>query len=247
MNTVKVFFISAFILFMAIFSCSKEKLNTPPEVRFLQPAGNLLIEKDTVLNFLVEAGDKDGTIKQVAFLVNDYIVQWNHYPPYEYVWYDAKVDNPGVYSIKAIARDDMDATSTAEIRIEIYDFREQLLGDFQFTVVRAHWVIGGEITYDTLNYQGVVRRFEETDNDDNLFVDDDPTENPNQKVTIQFLPDKKITSIIDHEGVLMPKSGYHYTHTGSFIHPDTLVFYVGGLGGLGGGSAYSVTGSRLEE
>lgn len=246
MNTTKAFSIAAFFLFLALFSCNKEQVNSPPEVRFIQPAGNLLIEKDTVLKFLVEADDQDGEIKQVEFLINDYIVQWNHTPPYEYVWHDAKVDNPGVYSIKATAYDDEDATSTAEIEIEIYDYRASFLGDYQFTIITRHWQIGGPTTFDTAYYPGLVRRFVIEDNNDNLFVGDDPNENPNQKITIQFLANRKITSIINSEGTLTTKSGYHYFHSGSFIHPDTLEFFVGGLGGLGQGYDYSVRGFRMK-
>jgi len=246
MNTVKALQIVSFLMFMALFACNKEKSNVPPSIHFMQPAGNLIIEKDTVINFLVEATDPDGEIKQVVFLINDYIVQWNHMPPYEYQWYDAKLENSGIYSIKAVAHDNEDATSSAEIQIEIFDFRNIYFGNYHFTIITSFWVLGGQTTYDTSEYLGLVRRFALEDNEDNLFVNDDPNENPNQKITIQFLPDRKITSIINSEGILTPKSGYHYYHYGNFIHPDTLVFSVGGLGGLGYGYGYSVSGFRVE-
>ena len=105
-------------------------------------------------------------------------------------------------------------------------------------------MLGQPTTYDTSYYNGVIRRYELVDSENDMFSDNDSNENPNEKITIEFIKKGKITSLINENGVLIPKAGYHYSHIGEFIHVDTINFNIGGLGGLGGGWAYEVKGIR---
>lgn len=74
--------------------------------------------------------------------------------------------------------------------------------------------------------------------------DNDSEENPNEKITIEFVPNAKITTLIDEDGILTPKYGYHYAHSGGFVNIDTIAFHIGGPGGLGGGWSYNIKGIR---
>lgn len=125
------------------------------------------------------------------------------------------------------------------------DFRIQYTGDFNFRVITMFWMMGQPTTYDTSFYNGVIRKYELADSESDLYSENDSEEkSPNEKITIEFAPNAKITSLIDEDGTLTPKSGYHYHHEGGFVHADTIKFYVGGFGGLGGGWNYTVLGIR---
>ena len=128
--------------------------------------------------------------------------------------------------------------------IRINDFREKYYGNFYFKIITESWMLCQPTTYDTSYYNGVIRRYELVDSENDMFSDNDSNENPNEKITIEFIKKGKITSLINENGVLIPKAGYHYSHIGEFIHVDTINFNIGGLGGLGGGWAYEVKGIR---
>jgi len=99
-------------------------------------------------------------------------------------------------------------------------------------------------TYDTSYYNGVIRRYELSDSKNDLYADDDSGENPNKKITIEFKQDTKITSLLNIDGSLVYRFGYHYSHYGKFTDSDTIIFSVSGLGGLGAGCNYEVKGIR---
>ncbi len=124
------------------------------------------------------------------------------------------------------------------------DYRDQFCDDFLFTVRVTSWMLGQPVTEDTVLYDGSVRIYEVEDSAADLFNDDDSAEDVDRKVTIRFLEGLKITSLIEEDGTLVDRTGYHYGHSGGFTHPDTLRFTIGGLGGLGGGTNYAVVGVR---
>ncbi|HZK07251.1 MAG TPA: hypothetical protein VFC92_03530 [Bacteroidales bacterium] len=124
------------------------------------------------------------------------------------------------------------------------DFRTEYLGNFNFKVVSEFWTVNPvPPIYDTSFYNGVIRKYELIDSEDDYYNDDDSHENPNEKITLIFSPNKKITSLINKNGILTTRSGIHYLHHGKFMHLDTIEFYVG-IGGLGGGRNYEVKGIR---
>lgn len=226
------------------FSCETEKDNVNPTVQLTQPEDNLIIEQDTILTIIADANDTDGDVVKVELLINGTIVKKFDTLPYQYDWHDAKLENEGVHTIKAIAYDDKGATGQAEISVEIKDFRTKYLGNFHFKVITESWMIETPTTYDTSYYHGVIRKYELTDSDNDLCYNDDSDENPDEKITIEFKQNTKITSLLNSDGSLVSKSGYHYYHQGSFTDIDTIAFSIGGLGGLGGGCNYEVEGTR---
>ncbi len=239
-NKTPLLFILLSILF--VFSCRKD--NIKPSVKFIQPQNNLIITQDTSLTITVDANDIDGDIKKVELFINGILVKEFTSPPYQYEWMDAKLENEGTYIIKAIAYDNNDAINEAKISITIKDFRSKYLGNFYFQTITELWTLGQPTTYDTSFYSGVIRRYELADSDNDLYLNDDSGENPNAKITIEFKPNTKITSLLNEDGNLIPKTGYHYYHQGGFSTTDTIVFSVEGLGGLGGGWNYYVIGIR---
>lgn len=231
-------------ILIIIISCEKEKNNQDPTINFIEPDNNLVIEHDTILSIIVEANDEDGVVKKVELLINGTIVKAFDSPPYQYDWHDSKLENEGIYIIKAIAYDDKGASGETELSVEIKDFRTKYLGDFYFKVITESWMLGQPTSYDTSFYNGEIRRYELIDSENDLYTVDDSGENPNEKITIEFKQNTKITSLLNRDGSLISKSGYHYYHQGGFTDIDTIAFTIGGLGGLGGGWNYDIVGIR---
>lgn len=237
--------ISVAALMLIAVSCNKDKTNIAPTIRFTQPDSLLVVTHDTSLVFIAEPEDVDGNITKVEFYINEATVSTDLESPYVYEWLDAKLENAGNYLFRAIAYDNDGATGEDEIQIEIFDYREKFLGDFRFTVINESWSMGQPNTYDTSVYAGIIRRFDPADSIDDLYyIQDDINEVPDTKVTIIFGPSAKITSVLDTAGALLPKGGYHYWHSGGFTTTDSISFSVGGLGGLGAGNNYYVTGVK---
>lgn len=126
----------------------------------------------------------------------------------------------------------------------ITDYRGPFCGEMRFTVLTTTWMMGQPPTTSTSVFDGEVRPFVPSDSANDFYVDDDSAEDPDRKITIAFIPQGHITSLLEEDGTLVEKTGYHYGHNGGFDHLDTLRFTLGGLGGLGGGTNYSVVGVR---
>jgi hypothetical protein len=126
------------------------------------------------------------------------------------------------------------------------DFHEQFLGEFRFTVLTEHWGGLGNYT-DTTIFDGVIRRYEAGDE-----YLDESVENQNSsvvndgKLMIAFLNQRFLLSGVNKDGSLEAESGYHYHHEGKFNHSDKIQFQITGLGGLGAGWNYFVTGERIQ-
>lgn len=227
-----------------LISCAKDKSNQSPTIKFIEPENDLVIEHDTVLSIIVEPFDEDGDIQKVELFINGTMVITFNSPPYQYYWHVSNIENVGVFAIKAIAYDDKGAIGEAQIGVEINDFRIKYLGDFYFKVITESWMYGESPIYDTSFYSGVIRKYEYSDSENDLYIDDDGEENSNEKITIEFKSNTKITSILNEDGSLIPKSGHHYYHYGEFTCIDTINLSIDGLGGLGGGWNYEVVGIR---
>ena len=164
--------VSILLSILVIIGCEKEKNNQNPSISFIEPDNSLVIEHDTILSIIVEPYDTDGEIKKVELLINGVVIKTFNSSPYQYDWYDAKLENEGVFTFLAIAYDNKDATGQAEINIEIKDFRTKYLGSFYFKVITESWMLGQPTSYDTSFYNGVIRRYELIDSDNDLYVDD---------------------------------------------------------------------------
>jgi hypothetical protein len=238
--------LSAFTIFviLSIIGCKREKSNMPPRILFTQPVGNIVLTSDSVLTFVVDAFDDDGSIVKVEFFVNGTVAHTVTAIPYQYSWNDATLNNLGVHTIKATAYDNEGATSDAEITVEMLDSRQIWVGNFEFNVFTENWMMGQATNYDTTIYHGEIRNYVSADDAIDLSSFEVEGENPNEKITIEFLANTYITSVINPDGSLVTKLGYHYGHSGGFIEVDTIAFQVGGLGGLGFGTNYTIVGVR---
>lgn len=238
-GTIISLFVTVLFLLLAI-SCKK---NIPPAIRFIQPESNIAVNHDTILTFIVEATDEDGEIACVVFYVNNTKVCAIFSQPYQYEWH-ASVASTGTFIIKAVAFDNKNAEGNAEIQVYVSDYRQKYYGNFYFTTITEWWMLGQPTTYDTTYYHGLIREFEAADSENDLYLNDDSGDNPNEKITVLFKQNITITSLLTYDGQLVEKYGYHYGHHGGFTHIDTIDFYVGGLGGLGAGNNYYVAGVR---
>ena len=125
------------------------------------------------------------------------------------------------------------------------DYRDKYLGEFNFTIIKELWIGGLPATYDTSNYKGIIRKYEYNDSIMDLCVlTNNPIGDFDSKITIEFLDNNLITSILSKDGILTGKSGYHYYHHGYYLNSDTILFTVGDLGGLGYRYSFEVTGIK---
>jgi hypothetical protein len=125
------------------------------------------------------------------------------------------------------------------------DYREPFTGSFKFHSTEFFWEYGYPMVYDTTTYDftGTVRLFQEGDELSDLYTDPDSL-NPDSTITIEFLEGRSITTMIDSDGKFVSRGGYHYHCSGGYINPDKVVFDLEGLGGLGSGWDYAVSGAR---
>jgi hypothetical protein len=125
------------------------------------------------------------------------------------------------------------------------DFRLPYLGNFTFQIIQNNWMMGQAPTYDTTYYQGNIRIFDKTDTELDMSSFDNESEIDSKRITIQFKNNLMITPEITIKGEFIEKNGYHYGQSGNFIGNDSIYFYIGGLGGLGGGTNFTVRGHRI--
>ena len=125
------------VCFLLNLGCEKNEENEHPTVRFLQPDSNLVIDKDTLISFVVEPFDKDGTIDKVEFLLNETVVKTISEPPYSFDWNIETEKNIGNNKIKAIAYDNNGAKGEEGIMIEIKSYLSKWVGKYGGT--SHHW------------------------------------------------------------------------------------------------------------
>ncbi len=229
-------------LFIIIFgvSLSCKKNNFDPLVYFIKPPDNAQFYEDTTIVFEVCALDEDGKVKKVGFYIDDSLQSSLKNDTCLFEWAVGH-DDIGTHRVKAIAYDNDDVSSAAEINISIIDYRDIYYGDFSFLVVKESWLLGESTTYDTIDYNGKIREYHKDDYDHVIY---NTTGDKNKMITILFLSDQSIMSLIDKDGQLIEESGVHYYHEGAFINHDSIEFSVTGMGGLGGGWNYYVKGKR---
>ena len=142
------------LILLTLIACSKKEENELPTVRFLQPTSNLVIANDTVLTFIAEPQDTDGTIDRVEFSRNGTLIESVVSEPYTFDWSISSVANSGIYKIKATAYDNQGATGESEIEIEVKSYLSKWVGVFEGT--SHHWsnypvMVDGEFQLVTNN------------------------------------------------------------------------------------------------
>jgi hypothetical protein len=128
---------------------------------------------------------------------------------------------------------------------EVIDYRLPFIGDYSFQIIQYNWIMGQTSTYDTSYYKGNIQLFKDTDSETDMSAFDNDTEMDSRRLTIHFNNSLSITPEIKNTGEFIKKNGYHYGQSGEFITKDSVSFFIGGLGGLGGGSSYTVRGQKL--
>lgn len=127
----------------------------------------------------------------------------------------------------------------------VIDYRETYIGNYNFQIIQFNWMMGQPPKYDTTYYQGNIRTFQHSDIDIDMSSFENDSEVDAKRITIHFNNSLYITPEINTTGVFTEKNGYHYGQSGKFTSKDSVDFYIGGLGGLGGGTSYTVHGHRL--
>ncbi len=62
------------------------------------------------------------------------------------------------------------------------DYRAKYLGNFNFTIITESWMLGQPTKYDTSIYAGVIRKFVSADSENDLYTNDDNTEDATKKL-----------------------------------------------------------------
>jgi len=110
--------------------------------------------------------------------------------------------------------------------------------------MKEHTIFGVSTTYDTIYYDGIIRKFTKLDSKEDLCTWDNNFEDSLNKITIEFMDSSKITSNINSKGELIAMSGSHYHHEGKYVDPSIINFKVLGLGGMSQVWNYEVIGIR---
>ncbi len=232
---------SIILALIQLTSCEKKNANQPPTVKIVAPS-NTVIEDDTLLSIVLEPFDIEGEINKVVLFINGNIVKEFLSPPYQF---DFVTVNGSTYHIKAVVYDNNNAFGEDEKTIGVESYTTKFCGDFDFTVTRKSWSINAPTTYYTSYYNGVIRKFVIGDDQKDLYpYNNDGGEDASKKITIEFEQNLSITPTINKHGELLNKFGGHYYHHGSYKTLDTIEFKIENLGGLGGGSSYTVVGYR---
>jgi hypothetical protein len=118
-------------------------------------------------------------------------------------------------------------------------------GTFRFTTIIYTWMWGNPSTWDTVYQDGSIRKYAIGDASTDMSSHSYPTCG-HRRLTINFYGSRTISPEIGDSGKFVYASAYHYYHKGEFSGSDSVSFYVGGMGGNGGGSSYTVTGVRID-
>lgn len=126
--------------------------------------------------------------------------------------------------------------------LDTTDNRLSLIGNYHFTTVKYVWHIGVPDFYDTLEFDGTIKLYE--DGDQLIALNPIyPTNNAEKRVTIEFIDSTLIIPEISIADTFVTVHSIHYNHSGKFFN-NTCSFEVSGLGGLSGGTNYIVNGYK---
>lgn len=126
------------IVFILLFtSCKKDIGNSSPTIEFITPKTSFSILNDTEIVVSVKVSDANDFVTKVEFYIDETLFSSNDSPPYTFIW---KVDAQtqfGTHKIKAVAFDNVNATGTCELNINVSNFLDQWVGNYQG--VSEHW------------------------------------------------------------------------------------------------------------
>jgi uncharacterized protein (TIGR02145 family) len=111
---------------LPITGCEK---NEAPSCTITAPVDGDVIMQGVTVTISVDATDSDDEIVVVEFFIDDESKGSVNSAPYEYDW-DTSDESPGNYTLKAVSRDDEEASTSAEISIEIVEAVDAPLSAF---------------------------------------------------------------------------------------------------------------------
>jgi len=140
------------LILISAISCEKKEENVNPTISFLQPDANLVINNDTIITFIVEPFDADGTIDKVEFAINGTLVHTLVASPWKYDWSISSEESRGAFTIVATVYDNQGAKGEAEIKLEVKSYVTKWVGFYEGT--SHHWIsypveINGQWQYVT--------------------------------------------------------------------------------------------------
>lgn len=238
--------ILAFAIQLSTIHCGKEEPEQNPSIDFAAPQQDTLYN-DTSTTIILEANAYNQGLKSIELWINGRLVKTFDSPPFQYEWDVSQFQNGDLVTLEAVIADNHGHTAKAKKGIYIKDYRSIYLGNYNFQVIKTNWSIANPTTYDTSYFTGKVTNFKSGDSDINLYpYDNDLNENVQKKITIEFLQNVFITSLLNKDGRLILKTGNHYSHFGGFVGSDYISFGVYGFGGLGGGWNFDITGKKVQ-
>ena len=231
-------------------SCKKEmqmdcqSINLHPKLEFISPVDGAAIQPNSNNSLKVSMSEDSGQVTRMKFYIaGKYIGSTSTFPAS--INWTAQEGFDGIQKLKAEAYSGECLVGSTEINVNISS-NKIYFGDFQFKVVTWNWgaiPLGNH--FDTTYYDGIIRQYVIKDSDEDLLpYNYDKSENPKNKITIEFYTNQKVTSILKSDGSLKEKLEAHYNLQGSFIGYDSINFKVLELGGLGGGYDHYVSGKR---
>ncbi len=243
MNWHNLFLLTTIIIMF--FSCKK---NIPPTILSSSNIKTNYTTADSTIQLKFTAHDEDGTVQSFKLFLNDQLITESSDNILSFKLKDLQ-NYLGCNVLKISAFDNDFAEATLSKIISINDYRIKFLGNFDFYTTSITTQFADSVYYyDTTFHNGEIRTFEVQDSQQDYYHHDDSHENPHQKISINFSPygNSKLTSIISIDGVLQPKYGSHYYHSGQFSdNLDTLVFNFHS-GSLATTTYYKVLGIRNE-
>lgn len=238
------------IFFLQFQCCTKDRtmgcdsINIHPKLEFLSPVEGGVIQPNSNNSIKVSVSEDSGQVTRMKFYIaGKYIGSASTFPGT--INWTAQEGFEGIQKLKADAYSGECLVGSSEINVNI-SANKKYFGDFKFQVITWYWgAIPNGNHFDTIYYDGKIRQYVLEDSDDDLLpYTYDKSENPKKKITIEFHPNQKVTSILKSDGSLQEKTEAHYNLQGSFIGYDSINFKVLQLGGLGGGYDHYVSGKR---
>jgi len=123
----------------------KSSINQKPSIDITSPSNNQLLDQPLSTIFTVNASDIDGTVTNVKYYLNDFLLATVTASPYGYT---ANNLAPGTYKLKAIATDNQGATSSDSISFIVRKAIQGTGCTVAAWVSNKQYCIGEQVSYE---------------------------------------------------------------------------------------------------
>jgi len=96
------------------------------------------------------------------------------------------------------------------------DYRAKYTGDFNFTVISEYSGPNGNGVDTNYYYSGIIRNYQESDNQQNFYLDDNAID-PDTKIVVEISVDLMLASAISENGILIEKSDIYFNQSGEYV------------------------------